>query len=643
MKRVLSVLLAFFFMLAIFAVPVTVQAMDYYTVTVTGGSGSGQYNEGETVTITADGQMNYLGNKWTSTQYINYTNNTSRDLAKRTFDMPAHDVDIHIMYYPSTETADLKEAVVSTARSVIGRRYVYGMAGPKDFDNSGLLHFCHKMAGTIIPRIPSEIYTKLINYGFYTEYETISYLAENGVFRHQPEPGDIVVLYETQEEYDRAVQGSNSYSSAYFSIYTGRSDGTDKVIAIFDSSAPVSEYSVGNLANYGYGVGVFHIGTNQVAEIFDKSEVYNGLPVDFEVAKPGGVTSVKYEYEGKGDTAYAKSETAPANVGNYTVTASFTMVDGCTQIAPISATLTISARPVTISPQEQTIIYGDTISQTEFTASGLVEGHRATVILTPSTNEVTTDGTVTAGDARIFANDLDVTANYEISYGTPANLTISARPVTISPQEQTIIYGDTISQTEFTVSGLVEGHRATVILTPSTNEVTTDGTVTAGDAKIFADDLDVTASYEISYGTPANLTIQPDITAYDIVHGNNGMWTKQSNLDLSFTADGPYDKFAGIKVDGQEVDAKYYDAASGSTIITLKESFLEQLDSGEHTITILYTDGETTGTFMILEASASIPATGEKSNVEQWTSILCVSYLALVTLMVRKKNRKTEN
>ena len=67
--------------------------------------------------------------------------------------------------------------------------------------------------------------------------------------------------------------------------------------------------------------------------IFDKSEVYNGLPVDFEVAKPGGVTSVKYEYEGKGDTAYAKSETAPANVGNYTVTASFTMVDGCTQIA----------------------------------------------------------------------------------------------------------------------------------------------------------------------------------------------------------------------------------------------------------------------------------------------------------------------
>ncbi|NLZ66478.1 MAG: hypothetical protein GX910_02305, partial [Clostridiaceae bacterium] len=67
MKRVLSVLLAFFFMLAIFAVPVTVQAMDYYTVTVTGGSGSGQYNEGETVTITADGQMNYLGNKWTST------------------------------------------------------------------------------------------------------------------------------------------------------------------------------------------------------------------------------------------------------------------------------------------------------------------------------------------------------------------------------------------------------------------------------------------------------------------------------------------------------------------------------------------------------------------------------------------------
>ncbi len=517
MKRMLSALLAFFLILGILAVSVTVLAIDYYTVTVTGGSGSGQYAEGETVTVTADGQMNYLSVIWPRVSGVNYTDG---NVPSRSFLMPAHDVDIQLMYYPSAETADLKEEVASIARSVIGRNYVYGMGGPKDFDNQGLLFYSHRMAGIIIPRLPSEMYPKLISNGFYTEYETISYLAENGVFRHQPEPGDIVVLYKTQVDYEKAVNGqelisdslnandSNPNVSAYFSIYTGRSGGTDKVIAIFDNSAPVTEYSVGDLGSYGYGVGVFHIGISQDSTKFNKSETYNGLPVNFEVAKPRGVTSITYEYEGKGDTVYAKSETAPANVGTYTVTITFAMVDGCSQIAPISATLTTSARPVTISPNEQTINYGDTIFQTEFTASGLAEGHSATVTLTPSTNEITTDGTITAGDAKIFADDLDVTANYEISYGPAAKLTVSARPVTISPKEQTINYGDTISQTEFTASGLAEGHSATVTLTPSTNEITTDGTITAGDAKIFADDLDVTAKYEISYGPAAKLTIQ---------------------------------------------------------------------------------------------------------------------------------------
>jgi hypothetical protein len=47
---------------------------------------------------------------------------------------------------------------------------------------------------------------------------------------------------------------------------------------------------------------------------------------------------------------------------------------------------------------------------------------------------------------------------------------------------------------------------------------------------------------------------------------------------------------------------------------------------------------------MILEASVSIPVTGEKTNVELWISILCVSYLALAIPMAnKKKNRKTEN
>lgn len=73
----------------------------------------------------------------------------------------------------------------------------------------------------------------------------------------------------------------------------------------------------------------------------DKSVTYNAAGQGNPIEKPVGVAAVTYEYEGKNGTVYEKSETAPAAVGSYTVTASFTMAYGYQQLAPVSATLTI--------------------------------------------------------------------------------------------------------------------------------------------------------------------------------------------------------------------------------------------------------------------------------------------------------------
>ena len=130
------------------------------------------------------------------------------------------------------------------------------------------------------------------------------------------------------------------------------------------------------------------------------------------------------------------------------------------------------------------------------------------------------------------------------------------------------------------------------------------------------------------------------LTAYDIIKGDGGKWTKGSSYGLTFTANGPFSKFVGIEVDGKEVDEQYYDAKAGSTIITLKQSYLKRLSTGEHTITVLYTDGETSGTFKILAAS-STPATGDDSNIMLWSGVLGVSTLGLVVLLADRKRRRS--
>ena len=156
------------------------------------------------------------------------------------------------------------------------------------------------------------------------------------------------------------------------------------------------------------------------------------------------------------------------------------------------------------------------------------------------------------------------------------------------------------------------------------------------------------------------------LTAYDIIKGDGGKWTRGSDGSLSFTANGSFSKFTGIKVDGKIVDAKHYAAKSGSTIVTLKSSYLETLSSGVHAIVILYTNGETSGTFQIeekeiepgqptesdmptepeetrpaeTEPESSSPATGDDSNIMLYGSMFAMSFAAIVVLLLTFRKRK---
>ena len=80
-------------------------------------------------------------------------------------------------------------------------------------------------------------------------------------------------------------------------------------------------------------------------------------------------------------------------------------------------------------------------------------------------------------------------------------------------------------------------------------------------------------------------------TELKIIAGDNQIYNKASGSDVTITCNGDFAKFTGIKVDGSVVDSSNYTAVSGSTVLTLKASYLGTLTDGSHTITFVYTDG----------------------------------------------------
>lgn len=142
---------------------------------------------------------------------------------------------------------------------------------------------------------------------------------------------------------------------------------------------------------------------------------------------------------------------------------------------------------------------------------------------------------------------------------------------------------------------------------------------------------------------------------YRIIEGDGSTWTKGSSEGLTFVANGAYSKFTGIEVDGEVISTQNYTAESGSTVITLKPDYLNNLAAGEHTVTVLYTDGEAQGTFNIAEKpieptdstdptdeDSAFPETGDTSHVVPWAMLL-ISSGAVLTLSIRRKSKKGMN
>lgn len=103
--------------------------------------------------------------------------------------------------------------------------------------------------------------------------------------------------------------------------------------------------------------------------------------------------------------------------------------------------------------------------------------------------------------------------------------------------------------------------------------------------------------YDVSsdYGP---IEYNPDDIFYVNVEGDGAEWTKGSGVDLkmifkrSVVDSETFEHFTGILVDGVAVDPSDYTAESGSVVINLKASYLEELTVGKHVLTAQFDDAD---------------------------------------------------
>ena len=88
--------------------------------------------------------------------------------------------------------------------------------------------------------------------------------------------------------------------------------------------------------------------------------------------------------------------------------------------------------------------------------------------------------------------------------------------------------------------------------------------------------------------------------------------------DLSFRSNAPLEFFQKVLVDDKEVAAENYVLTEGSTIVTLKASFLNALGVGEHKLSVVSTTGTAETNFTVAEAAK--PAPGQTTTTTTTTT-----------------------
>lgn len=132
-------------------------------------------------------------------------------------------------------------------------------------------------------------------------------------------------------------------------------------------------------------------------------------------------------------------------------------------------------------------------------------------------------------------------------------------------------------------------------------------------------------------------------TTYKVIRGDGKVWMR-SEGDYEVVANGPYDWFTQLLIDGETVEPDSYTAASGSTVVTLPKAYMDDLKDGKHTVVFVYENdgplGQAEGSFTVQTPTSGSPRTGDENNMLPYGIAIAAALAALAVLFVPKKRKK---
>jgi hypothetical protein len=247
------------------------------------------------------------------------------------------------------------------------------------------------------------------------------------------------------------------------------------------------------------------------SKTYDGVAYSGGNGVTYSAFKFGQTESVL-----TGTLAYGGTAQGATNysAGGYTIVPSGYNTTGNYSFTYVPGTLTIAQRPITLTADAQTKVYGNADPSLTYAmeAAGSGRGRVGTDTFTGSLTR--SAGETVAGGPYAIAQGTVANSNYTISFA-PDNLTVTQRPITLTASAATKVYGENDPSLAVTANASGAGV----------------GLATTGNSNTVNDSLaDVTGTLSREAGTV--------VGSYDIALGTGGTaGSKAGNYAITFTTD----------------------------------------------------------------------------------------------------------
>lgn len=327
-------------------------------------------------------------------------------------------------------------------------------------------------------------------------------------------------------------------------------------------------------------------------------------------------------------------------------------VTGNYNIRTIGGTITINSTQrsnvtLNITAKSGTFPYdGNQHKLEEFTSSGLVDGDVIEKVTFKPTSVITDVGTQSNEIQSVVIKSSSGAAvdnsKYNINFYS-GTLTVTKFPLTLTAVSDEKAYdGQALNNKNVKASALANAaHKlsADYEVFDSNGNTIKNGPVDPGvyikkvsNVKITSGNQDVTANYEIS---TVDGTLK--ITGAGGSTSKSTLTTAYYGSTYTIRSEAPYSEFQYLLIDGQRVPADSYTVKEGSTIITLKASYIQNLKTGNHNYSIVSKTMQSDGTFNVTKA----PRTGDGAKVILWILLLVAAAVAVAVIFyVMKRGGK---